>query len=67
MSARGFYFVCYIGFYVTVIMYPNNLTNYIQEGDYVWFISYFIIHGISIYLFITTANNPGWVLAAKEF
>jgi len=67
MSARGFYFVCYIGFYTSAIMYPNDLKNYITNENYGWFTSYFMLHGLAIYLFLTTARNPGWVMGDKEF
>ena len=67
MSARGFYFVCYLGFYISCIMYPNNLKSYLINNNYMWFTAYCLLHGLAIYLFLTTHRNPGWVMGDKEF
>ena len=67
MSARGFYFVCNIGFYTSCVMYPNNLKNYIINENYGWFTAYILLHGSAIYLFLTTHRNPGWIMGDKEF
>ena len=51
----------YIGFYVSVGMYPNTLTYYVNHGQYFWLILYFIVHFLSIYFFIFAGSHPGWV------
>ena len=55
-GARGFYFITYALFYLSVYMYPNPL----KEGSNFWKITYFLMHIVTIWLFLTTADNPGY-------
>ena len=64
-GARGFYFCMYIGFYYSVYLYPNALTINLRKGEYFWFILYFIVHIASIWFFMTSSNNPGYIEADK--
>ena len=61
LGARGFYFAMYIGFYVSVCMYPNTLSWYLKEKEYFWFCLYLVVHGLSMYFFLFARSNPGWV------
>ena len=56
-GARGFYFVTYTLFYISVIKYPNPL----RDGSHTWQLIYTLMHITAIYLFLTAADNPGWV------
>lgn len=56
-GARVFYFVTYSLFYVSVIKYPNPL----RDGSFIWQLTYTLMHLTAIYLFLTTADNPGFV------
>ena len=55
-GARGFYFVTYSLFYISVIKYPNPL----RDGSLTWQLIYSAMHLTAIYLFLTAADNPGW-------
>lgn len=61
LGARIFYYAMYGFFYLSVYMYPNNLSEYLRDGDYSWFVGYFICHLLAIWLFATTHRNPGIV------
>ena len=60
LSARAFYFICFILFYVAVLVYPNSLYFELSHFDFngFWFLT---LHILSIYLFLTAATNPGFV------
>ena len=61
LGARAFYFITYAFFYWTVYLYPNKLTGYWKNGEYFWFLGYFVMHGISTWYFLTTHRNPGFL------
>ena len=67
MSARGFYFVAYAGFYITVILYPCSLSDYVKNGNWYWLAAYICFHSTAIYLFLTTGANPGWVMPDSDY
>lgn len=60
-GARAFYFITYGFFYWSVALYPNILKDYWYDGEYYWFIGYFVMHGLSVWLLLTTAKNPGYI------
>jgi hypothetical protein len=60
-SARGFYFICYVLYYVAVFIYPNDLALAFQEGAYIYLAFSVFIHFISIFFFLTAGSNPGYV------
>ena len=67
MSARGFYFVSYFGFYLTAYFYPSSLSDYVKNGNYIWLTTYILFHMTAIYLFLTAGSNPGWVLPETDY
>ena len=48
----------YILFYFSVYKYPNQLTN---PDSLAFMITYYLIHALSIFLFLTAGRNPGFV------
>lgn len=60
MGARGFYFSLYTFFYISAYMYQNTLTDYFKQKEYLSIVLYFMLHAFTIYLFLTTGDNPGW-------
>lgn len=44
-------------------MYPNALTNNLRNGEYFWFCLYFVLHSISMWYFVTSNRNPGFITA----
>jgi hypothetical protein len=65
-GARAFYFGMYLGFYISVIMYPNELKDYLKDGNYFWFVFFESLHAVSIYFFLTTADNPGYLESDED-
>lgn len=65
-GARAFYFSMYFGFYVSVVMYPNLLKDYLKNGDYFWFFFYLALHSASVFYFLTAARNPGYLVSDEE-
>jgi hypothetical protein len=48
----------YILFYLSVIMYPNKLRD---SSTFLYPLIYSLIHGLSIFLFLSAGINPGFV------
>jgi hypothetical protein len=48
----------YILFYFSVYKYPNHLRN---PESIVYMLIYYLIHLISIFLFLSAGRNPGFV------
>lgn len=52
-------------FYLSVGFYPNKLNTYMtdptSDGYIIYPLIYFLLHGVSIYLFLITGSNPGFV------
>ncbi len=58
ISARGFYFLMYILFYLSVYLYPNQLR---KSESFIYPILYYAIHLTALYLFLVAGKNPGFV------
>ena len=61
-GARAFYFITYGLFYCSVFLYPSPLS----KGSWTWRIIYTLMHLTTIWLFLTTADNPGYALPEDE-
>lgn len=66
-GARAFYICMYLGFYYTAYLYPNSLSLDLKNHDYFWFVLYFIVQGVSVYYFLTTHKNPGYLKPDTTF
>ena len=74
-GARGFYFVTYGLFYVTLLLYKNQMRDILtfsreqEEGsliaDLLYVLYYFGTHGLAIYYFMTAGDDPGFVDATE--
>ena len=65
ISARGFYLVMFALFYVAVFKYPNHLRDANLSGEFPYVILYIMFQVVSIYLFLKTGENPGFVDATE--
>lgn len=61
MSARGFYVITYILFYLAVYKYPNDFSDNLAEGAYISDSIFIAFQIISLYYFLTAGKNPGFV------
>ena len=66
MGARVFYFSVYAFFYLSMIKYPNSLSQSMQDRDYVWVFFYLILHATAIFYFVTSGHDPGYVESDLE-
>jgi len=65
MGARAFYFTMYALFYLSVLLYPNKLTDALYDplnfGNLLYVSYFFTIQCLATYFFITAGLNPGYV------
>jgi len=51
----------YAGFYWSVCLYPNALWLDYEQGEWFWLALYITLHSASIWYFLTSGSNPGFV------